>query len=126
MENSVTAVAPWNKDNANQPFVKEKVKDAAHKIFMQIATGRYSFGARLDAERHLAEELGLTRTTIRQAFDFLEHYDVVKRRRTVGPLSSTVPLVPARTSPQTKFLLMPRRLTSWTSKPLWRRRHHSR
>ena len=84
MDNSVAAVAPWNKDNANQPFVKEKVKAAAHKIFMQIATGRYSFGARLDAERQLADELGLTRTTIRQAFDFLEHYDIVKRRPNSG------------------------------------------
>jgi DNA-binding FadR family transcriptional regulator len=84
MDNSVAAVAPWNKDDANQPFVKEKVKDAAQQIFMQIATGRYSFGARLDAERQLADELGFTRTTIRQAFDFLEHYDVVKRRPNSG------------------------------------------
>ena len=109
MDNSVTAVAPWNKDNANQPFVKEKVKAAAHKIFMQIATGRYSFGARLDAERQLADELGLTRTTIRQAFDFLEHMISSSGDRTAGLLSSTVPLVPARTSPQAKFLLMSRR-----------------
>ena len=84
MNNLITPVAPWNSDNENQPFVKEKVKAAAHQIFMQIATGRYSFGARLDAERNLADELGITRTTIRQAFDFLEHYDVVKRRPNSG------------------------------------------
>ena len=59
MNNLITPVAPWNSDNENQPFVKEKVKAAAHQIFMQIATGRYSFGARLDAERNLADELGI-------------------------------------------------------------------
>ncbi|MBA2127204.1 FadR family transcriptional regulator [Hyphomicrobium methylovorum] len=84
MNELIVRAAPWLNDTTNQPFVKERVKEAAGKIFMLIQSGRYSFGSRLDAERILADELDITRTTIRQAIDFLEHYDVVKRRANSG------------------------------------------
>ena len=125
MDNSVAAVAPWNKDNANQPFVKEKVKAAAHKIFMQIATGVLSEPALMqNANLQTNSALHARRSgrlSISSSIMILSSGD-----RTAGLLSSTVPLVPARTSLQAKFLLMSRRLTSWTSKRLWRRRRHSR
>lgn len=79
-----SAVPPWEREDADLPFAKEKVKNAALKIFEQILSGRYSYGARLDAERNLADEFDFTRTTIRQALDFLEHYEVVKRRPNSG------------------------------------------
>lgn len=78
------AIPPWDQSGAKPTFVKEKVKSAAREIFMQIASGRYSFGTRLAAERDLANELGTTRTTIRQAIEFLEEHSVVTRRPNGG------------------------------------------
>ena len=63
---------PWEIDNKNQPFVKESVKATAELLFAQIASGHYSFGTRIEAERELASTCGVSRTTIRQALDFLE------------------------------------------------------
>lgn len=76
--------APWEMEGADPPFAKEKVKAAAHQIFERIVHGEYSFGSRLNAERNLAEELGLTRTAVRQTLEFLETYGVVVRRPNGG------------------------------------------
>lgn len=83
-ETASTLVAPWEKEGADPPFAKEKVKAAARRIFERVASGEYSFGSRLDAERNLADELGLTRTAIRQTLEFLETYGVVKRKPNGG------------------------------------------
>lgn len=75
---------PWAMPAAEPVFLKEKIKSAAQSLFEQIAAGAYSYGARLPAERQLAEELSLTRDAIRQVIEFLESYDVVKRRANSG------------------------------------------
>lgn len=80
----LTTIPPWELEGSAPPFVKEKIKAAAHKIFEAVATGKYSFGARLDAERVLADDLGLTRAATRQVIDLLESYEVVVRRPNAG------------------------------------------
>lgn len=85
---------PWEQDTHNHPLIKGRVKVAASEIFNQILAGQYSYGTRLSAERELANELKVSRLVIRQAIDFLETYDVVKRR----PNSGT--FVTYRASPQ--------------------------
>lgn len=74
---------PWEGDAMGQPFVKEKVKATAARIFAQI-TSNQSYGTRIGAERELAEEFNVTRTTVRQALEFLESYGVVTRRPNSG------------------------------------------
>lgn len=78
------SVAPWEQEGADPPFAKEKVKLAARRIFERIVAGEYSFGSRLMAERNFADEFGVTRSTIRQALEFLETYGVVVRRANSG------------------------------------------
>lgn len=85
MENKIDAfVPPWESDPTNHPLVKEKVKTTAKQLFAQIASGHYSYGTRIEAERDLAEKCGVTRTTLRQALEFLESYGVVARRPNSG------------------------------------------
>jgi DNA-binding FadR family transcriptional regulator len=78
------SIAPWEQEGADPPFAKEKVKLAARRIFERIVAGEYSFGSRLMAERNFADEFGVTRSTIRQALEFLETYGVVVRRANSG------------------------------------------
>jgi DNA-binding FadR family transcriptional regulator len=77
-------IPPWEQEGVDPPFAKEKVKLAARRIFDRIVTGEYSFGSRLAAERNFADEFGLTRSTVRQALEFLEAYGVVVRRANSG------------------------------------------
>ena len=60
------------------------MKLAARRVFERIVSGEYSFGSRLAAERNFADEFGLTRSTVRQALEFLEAYGVVVRRANSG------------------------------------------
>lgn len=83
-EVTAQSVAPWEQEDADPPFAKEKVKLAARRIFERIVAGEYSFGSRLMAERNFADEFGVTRSTIRQALEFLEAYGVVVRRANSG------------------------------------------
>lgn len=75
---------PWELDSTNQPLVKEKVRAIASELFSRIATGRYPYATRIATEREFAEEFDASRTTIRQALEFLESYDVVARRAGSG------------------------------------------
>lgn len=75
---------PWERDGAKPVFAKEKVKQAARRIFEQIAEDKHSYGSRLDAERDLAEQLDVSRALIRQALDFLEEHEVVARKPNSG------------------------------------------
>lgn len=77
-------IPPWESDVGSPLFVKEKVKATAAQIFQQIASNQYSYGTRIEAERDLAEQLDVTRTTVRQALEFLESYGVVMRRPNSG------------------------------------------
>jgi len=81
---SVLEAPPWDRDFSSQPMVKQRVKDIATQLFNSMATGEYSFGTRMPAERDLAETFGESRTTIRQALDFLESYGAVARRAGSG------------------------------------------
>lgn len=75
---------PWEEASATPAFVKDKIKSAAKTLFEQIASGAASYGSRLPSERDLAEQLSLTRDATRQVIDFLESYDVVRRRPNSG------------------------------------------
>lgn len=78
------AVAPWEDASASPAFVKDKIKQAAKTLFEQIASGAISYGSRLPSERDLASTLGLTRDATRQVIEFLESYEVVRRRANSG------------------------------------------
>jgi GntR family transcriptional regulator len=52
-----------------------------HRIQELIATGQLGEDGRLPTERELAEQLGVSRTTVRQVLDRLEHEGSVHRRR---------------------------------------------
>jgi DNA-binding FadR family transcriptional regulator len=75
---------PWESDAVAHPLVKQPVKQVAAQVFARIASGAYSYGTRLPAERELAQEFSESRNTIRQAMDFLEVYGVVARRAGFG------------------------------------------
>jgi DNA-binding FadR family transcriptional regulator len=94
------AIAPWDREGAVPPFVKEKVKAAARRMFERIVDGEYSFGSRLSAERNLADEFGMTRTAIRQTLEFLETYEVVVRRPNGGTYVVYKTAGPPPTSPK--------------------------
>lgn len=81
-------IPPWDRDFSSQPMVKQSVKSIATEIFNRIVSGEYSFGTRMPAERELAETYGESRTTIRQALDFLESYGVVARRAGSGTFAA--------------------------------------
>ena len=87
---------PWEHSRTNHPLIKERVKTAAHAIFKQIVGGGYSFGTRLPSERDLALEFGLSRAAIRQTIEFLENYEVVKRRPNGGTYVAYTPPKAAR------------------------------
>jgi DNA-binding FadR family transcriptional regulator len=78
------ATPPWEIDVTTQPMVKTPVKLIATQIFNRIASGEYSFGTRIPAERELASTFLESRTTIRQALDFLETSGAVARRAGSG------------------------------------------
>ena len=75
---------PWERDLSSQPMVKQRVKSIATQIFHRMVSGEYSFGTRIPAERELADSFAESRTTIRQALDFLESYGAVARRAGSG------------------------------------------
>jgi len=71
---------PWErKGQAPRPATKS-VRALANEIFARIAAASYPNGTRLPAERQLAEEFGLSRSTVRQALEFLEAYQIIVRR----------------------------------------------
>lgn len=79
---------PWEGgDLAHRP-VTGTVKSIATELFRRVCTDRYSFGTRLPSERHLAEEFGVSRNTVRHALDLLEDYDVISRRAGSGSFVS--------------------------------------
>ncbi|WP_245256684.1 FadR/GntR family transcriptional regulator [Hyphomicrobium denitrificans] len=92
------AIPPWEQEGIDPPFAKEKVKLAARRIFERVVSGEYSFGSRLAAERNFADEFGLTRSTVRQALEFLEAYGVVVRRANSGTYVVYKPPAPVQQS----------------------------
>jgi DNA-binding FadR family transcriptional regulator len=98
-EVKLQSIPPWEQDGADPPFAKEKVKLAARRIFERIAAGEYSFGSRLVAERNFADEFAVTRSTIRQALEFLETYGIVVRRANSGTYVVYKPAPPQSAPP---------------------------
>lgn len=66
-------------------------QQVAEKIADAIATGRYERGARLPAERDLADEHGVSRPTIREAMIALEMRHLVEARQGSGVYVSQSP-----------------------------------
>jgi DNA-binding FadR family transcriptional regulator len=106
METSGELTPPWDA-SAIPTFAKQKIKSAANVLFKQIASGAFSYGARLPSERDLAQELGLTRDGTRQVIELLEKFDVVTRRLHSGTFVTYLrksPANAARTNPTTSDL----------------------
>ncbi len=75
---------PWEgKGSITQPVTKA-VKSLANRLFERVGSDSYSYGTRLPAERHLAEEFAVSRNTVRQALDLLESHEVISRRAGSG------------------------------------------
>jgi len=83
-----TLTPPWVHDLSRHPLVTPEAKEIASRLFARISAGTYPFGTRIPAERDLAVEFRVTRTTIRQALEFLAAYDVVARRAGSGTFAS--------------------------------------
>lgn len=60
--------------------VTRTVGTVAETLFGRIRAREYPFGSRLPSERHLANELGVARNTVREALDLLEEGWILKRR----------------------------------------------
>lgn len=52
-------------------------------------TGYYAPGSRLGTEKDMAETFGVSRITIRQAFDLLERQQLIERRRAKGTFAAS-------------------------------------
>ena len=78
------ATPPWERKGSITQPVTKSVKGLANTLFQRIVSDNYSYGTRLPAERHLAEEFAVSRNTVRQALDLLEAHDVIARRAGSG------------------------------------------
>lgn len=78
------ATAPWERKGSFTHPVTKSVKTLANSLFQRIVDDSYSYGTRLPAERHLAEEFAVSRNTVRQALDLLEAHEVISRRAGSG------------------------------------------
>ena len=76
MENS----PPWALDMDIVKPVSPKTRNFADALFEKIVAGGYSYGTKLPAERTLSEEYDLSRNTVRQALELLDHYGVTMRQ----------------------------------------------
>lgn len=61
------------------PAIGPAAEDVRHRLLDQISRGQLRPGERLGAERDLAQELGVSRSTVRQALAALERAGVVTR-----------------------------------------------
>lgn len=75
---------PWDLDDTVHKPVTSRTRTFADAIFQAIIDGDHRYGTRLPAERVLCEEYGLSRNTVRQALDLLDHYKVIKRHAGSG------------------------------------------
>jgi GntR family transcriptional regulator len=64
---------------AEQLTIGPAAEEARRRLLEQISAGRLQAGERLGAERDLALELGVSRSTVRQALGALEQAGVVRR-----------------------------------------------
>lgn len=71
---------PWSTDDEAHRPVSARTRQLADRLFAEIADGVHRFGTRLPAERQLAGQYGLSRNTVRQALELLEHSGIIQRR----------------------------------------------
>jgi len=68
-----------------KPIEKQRVaEEIAGQLRDLILTGQYAAGDKLPPERHLAKELGVNRSSLREALKKLEHLGLVKIRQGDG------------------------------------------
>jgi len=65
-------------------------KILADDLLLKISNGEIKVGERLPPEAEYAEQLGVSRSTLRQAFSQLEHSGILKRRKRGGTEVSTM------------------------------------
>jgi GntR family transcriptional regulator len=70
-----------------------RAQDAAAELRRRIAAGGYPQGARLPAEPRLAAELGVARTTLREALEVLAQQGLVLRRKRAGTIVTGRPVI---------------------------------
>ncbi len=68
--------------------VSRTVRTVAETLYRRIQAGEFPVGSRLPSERHLANELGVARNTVREALDVLEECWMIKRRPGSGSFVS--------------------------------------
>ena len=78
---------------AETPRLQSLRAPASHELVVDqirraIGTGRYLPGERLPAERELARQLGVSRTTVREALKILQDEGLIEIRRRPRPTSS--------------------------------------
>lgn len=71
---------PWETEGEVRYPVSAQAREFADALFAEIASGAYSFGTRLPAERALSESHGLSRSTVRQALGLMESFGIIRRR----------------------------------------------
>ncbi|WP_292293538.1 FCD domain-containing protein [Marivita sp.] len=62
----------------------ETVRLVVDTLYAQIQSGHYPPDSRLPSERALAAKLGVSRNTVREALDVLEHRAMIRRRQGSG------------------------------------------
>ena len=78
-------VEPISPSNANMLLKRARLSDEVLSVLVQrVLDGTYPAGTRLPAERALAEELGVTRTSLREALRQMESMGVVRIRQGAG------------------------------------------
>lgn len=83
-ESTTEITLPWEQADPTPYLVTQAVRSLSGEIYRRILTGQYAFSTRLPSERHLAEELGVSRNTVRQTLDLLERHEIISRRRRSG------------------------------------------
>ena len=92
-------------DHIGPPLLKQRYEQVAATLEEQIRSGVLSPGDRLPSERDLAQTMGVSRATIREALGALQVAGLVETRQGAGsyvvdvPSSSPVVALPADASP---------------------------
>ncbi len=74
---------------ANPTVIRPKYEQLKSHLLDGLANGRYTPGKRIPSENVLAKEMGVARSTVRQAFDQLEQDGLIKRIRGKGTFVAT-------------------------------------
>ena len=60
--------------------VSRTVRTVAENLLNRVRAGEFPLGSRLPSERHLSNEFGVARNTVREALDVLEECWIIRRR----------------------------------------------